>query len=94
MTDKDEGLLLTVSVVGGTGKEGSGLAMRWALHGYRVIIGSRDGDKAKARAAVLIGRQWGLAGPYASLAAVALCGLKTVVPIDSSVLAADGNNAG
>lgn len=45
--------LVTVAVLGGTGKEGSGLAMRWALHGYRVIIGSRDGERAAARAAEL-----------------------------------------
>jgi NADPH-dependent F420 reductase len=44
-------LLLTVAVLGGTGKEGSGLAMRWALNGYRVIIGSRDAERAAAKAA-------------------------------------------
>jgi hypothetical protein len=43
--------LVTVAVLGGTGKEGSALAMRWALNGYRVVIGSRDADKAAARAA-------------------------------------------
>jgi NADPH-dependent F420 reductase len=43
--------LLTIAVLGGTGKEGSGLAMRWALNGYRVIIGSRDAEKAATRAA-------------------------------------------
>ncbi|MDZ4771345.1 MAG: NADPH-dependent F420 reductase [Chloroflexota bacterium] len=43
-------LLLTVAVLGGTGKEGSGLAMRWALRGYRVIIGSRDAERASAKA--------------------------------------------
>ena len=41
----------TLAILGGTGKEGAGLAMRWALHGYRVIIGSRSEDKAKTRAA-------------------------------------------
>lgn len=49
----DERILLTVAVLGGTGKEGSGLAIRWALNGYRVIIGSRDGARAQARAAEL-----------------------------------------
>ncbi len=42
--------LVTVSVLGGTGKEGSGLAARWALNGYHVIIGSREAEKAQARA--------------------------------------------
>lgn len=43
--------LVTIAILGGTGKEGSGLAMRWALHGYRVIIGSREAARAEARAA-------------------------------------------
>ncbi|NUQ05275.1 MAG: NADPH-dependent F420 reductase [Anaerolineae bacterium] len=43
-------LLITVAVLGGTGKEGSGLAMRWALNGYRVIIGSRDAERAASKA--------------------------------------------
>lgn len=41
----------TLAILGGTGKEGAGLAMRWALHGYRVIIGSRAEEKAITRAA-------------------------------------------
>lgn len=50
---ENERTLVTIAVLGGTGKEGAGLAMRWALHGYRVIIGSRDAEKAVARAAEL-----------------------------------------
>ncbi len=50
MTMNDVPLLLTIAVLGGTGKEGSGLAMRWALNGYRVIIGSRDETRAMERA--------------------------------------------
>ncbi len=42
--------MLTIAVLGGTGKEGSGLAMRWALNGYNVIIGSRDAERAASRA--------------------------------------------
>ena len=41
----------TLAILGGTGKEGAGLAMRWALNGYRVIIGSRSPDKAIGRSA-------------------------------------------
>ncbi len=40
----------TLAILGGTGKEGAGLAMRWALRGYHVIIGSRSADRAKTRA--------------------------------------------
>ncbi len=44
MSDK---LILTLALVGGTGKLGPGLAMRWAQAGYRVIIGSRQAEKAQ-----------------------------------------------
>ncbi|MGH7247861.1 MAG: NAD(P)-binding domain-containing protein, partial [Pseudomonadota bacterium] len=37
----------TICVVGGTGTVGSGLALRWAHSGHRVMIGSRDEGKAK-----------------------------------------------
>jgi NADPH-dependent F420 reductase len=40
----------TIAVIGGTGAEGSGLALRWANAGHRVVIGSRDGAKAAAAA--------------------------------------------
>jgi len=42
----DESLLLTIAVLGGTGKEGKGLAYRWAKAGYRVLIGSRSSERA------------------------------------------------
>lgn len=41
----------TIAVLGGTGKEGSGLALRWAHAGYPVIIGSRSAEKAAEGAA-------------------------------------------
>ncbi len=40
--------MMTIGVLGGTGKEGKGLAYRWAKAGYRVLIGSRVPDKAVA----------------------------------------------
>lgn len=42
---------MVLAILGGTGKEGPGLALRWARAGYRVIIGSRSADKASATAA-------------------------------------------
>jgi 8-hydroxy-5-deazaflavin:NADPH oxidoreductase len=39
-------ILLTVAILGGTGKEGKGLAYRWARSGYKVLIGSRTPQKA------------------------------------------------
>jgi 8-hydroxy-5-deazaflavin:NADPH oxidoreductase len=44
---------MKIGVLGGTGKEGSGLAYRWALAGHAVVIGSRDATKATAGAAQL-----------------------------------------
>lgn len=40
----------TIAILGGTGKEGSGLALRWAKAGHRVIVGSRDAARASAAA--------------------------------------------
>jgi 8-hydroxy-5-deazaflavin:NADPH oxidoreductase len=42
---------LTIAVLGGTGQEGGGLALRLAKAGHRVILGSRSPDRAAARAA-------------------------------------------
>ena len=36
-----------IAVLGGTGSEGSGLALRWASAGHHVIIGSRNAEKAE-----------------------------------------------
>lgn len=38
--------LPSIGLLGGTGKEGGGLALRWAHAGYVVTIGSRDPQKA------------------------------------------------
>ncbi len=42
-----------IAILGGTGNEGPGLAMRWANAGYKIIIGSRQKEKADATAAEL-----------------------------------------
>jgi NADPH-dependent F420 reductase len=36
-----------IAILGGTGHEGTGLALRWASNGYDVIIGSRKEEKAQ-----------------------------------------------
>jgi len=36
----------TIAILGGTGKEGKGLAYRWAMAGHTIIIGSRTVEKA------------------------------------------------
>lgn len=50
MTDR---MILTLGILGGTGKEGHGLAYRWAKAGYHVIVGSRSEERAIAAAAKL-----------------------------------------
>lgn len=47
---EETSLLPTLAILGGTGKEGPGLAMRWLKAGYPIIIGSRQAEKAQATA--------------------------------------------
>lgn len=44
-----------IAVLGGTGKEGRGLAYRWAKAGHQILIGSRTPEKAQGAAADLTG---------------------------------------
>lgn len=53
MADNTEKELPTLAILGGTGKEGPGLALRWASVGYPIIIGSRYADKAETTAEAL-----------------------------------------
>jgi NADPH-dependent F420 reductase len=43
----------TIAIAGGTGKEGKGLGYRWAKAGYRIVIGSRNMEKAEEAASEL-----------------------------------------
>lgn len=49
-----EPLLLTIAILGGTGKEGRGLAYRWAKAGYKVLIGSRSSERAVTAASEIM----------------------------------------
>src|SRR4051812_45556226 len=42
---------MRIGIVGGTGREGQGLALRWARAGHDILVGSRDGERARAKAA-------------------------------------------
>lgn len=55
----------SVGILGGTGKLGSGLALRWAAAGLDVTIGSRDPARAETTAAELRGELPGGAGALA-----------------------------
>jgi 8-hydroxy-5-deazaflavin:NADPH oxidoreductase len=45
----------TIAVIGGTGKEGRGLAYRWGRSGYTILIGSRSPEKAQGAVRELLG---------------------------------------
>jgi hypothetical protein len=40
-----ETIIVKIALLGGTGSEGRGLGLRWALSGYEVLIGSRDAER-------------------------------------------------
>lgn len=50
---------LTISILGGTGPQGRGLARRFAQAGLTIVIGSRGAEKAEAAAAELAGSTGG-----------------------------------
>ncbi len=52
---------MKIAVVGGTGKEGGGIALRWLRAGHEVFIGSRDAERAQAKAAELAAKTNGKA---------------------------------
>ncbi len=65
---------MIVSILGGTGEQGPGMALRWAKAGVEVIIGSRQQARAEAIAAELnqeLGQSSikGMANPDAAVAA-------------------------
>lgn len=41
---------MRIAIIGGTGKEGGALGVRWGRAGHLVVIGSRDATRARARA--------------------------------------------
>ena len=51
--------MTTIAILGGAGREGTGLALRWAKAGHQILIGSRSPERA-AQAAADINAQVGL----------------------------------
>lgn len=41
---------MRIGLIGGTGREGTGLGLRWARAGHEVALGSRDAARAEAKA--------------------------------------------
>ena len=50
----------TIAIIGGTGPEGRGLGLRFAMAGHAVILGSRDAGRAAEAAQGLLGVREGL----------------------------------
>lgn len=75
-----------IAVLGGTGPEGSGLALRWAQAGETVIIGSRDAQRAQ-NAADKIKQRAGSAAKVSGAENIAACAtadlLVLTVPFES-----------
>lgn len=58
---------MTIAILGGTGPQGRGLALRFARAGVPVVVGSRDGVRAAATAAELQARLPGDAATIAGM---------------------------
>ena len=67
MAEAVEPVIRKIGIIGGTGKEGKGLAYRWAKAGYSISIGSRQAEKAQAAAAEILN----LLGPAAQVQGLA-----------------------
>ncbi|WP_372600523.1 NADPH-dependent F420 reductase, partial [Amphritea sp.] len=53
---------MKIAILGGTGPQGKGLALRFAAAGIDVVLGSRDGERAADIANELNDKQPGVAG--------------------------------
>ncbi len=74
-----------ISVLGGTGPEGFGLALRWARSGESVIIGSRDAARAReaaARIQAAVGSKARVTGEENSAACAAADLLVLTIPFE------------
>jgi len=74
-----------IAIIGGTGPAGMGLALRWARAGVRIIIGSRDEQRAQIAAASIqrnAGNNANVSGLENSAACAAADILMLTVPFD------------
>ena len=76
---------MSIAIIGGTGPEGSGLALRWAQAGETVIIGSRDPQRAADTAAKLNEKIYGGAVvPAVALPETAISGAENQAACESA----------
>ena len=76
-----------IAIIGGTGPQGMGLALRWARAGETVIIGSRDAARAQQAAESIrerVGSQAQVSGLENSAAAAASGLLALTVPFEGA----------
>ena len=74
-----------IAVLGGTGPEGFGLALRWVRAGESVIIGSRDAARAREAAAKIqaaVGTNAKISGEENSTACAAADLLVLTIPFE------------
>ena len=85
-----------VAILGGTGPEGRGLALRWARAGVRVVIGSRDENRARIAAQEIADEAGGTAQVTGveNTAAVAQCDIVVLaVPFEGQAATMKGLKA-
>jgi NADPH-dependent F420 reductase len=76
-----------IAIIGGTGPQGMGLALRWARAGETVIIGSRDAARAQQAAETIqkrVGSQAQVSGLENSAAAAATDLLALTIPFEGA----------
>ena len=86
-----------IAVLGGTGPEGFGLALRWVRAGETVIIGSRDAARAREAAAKIraaVGSKAKISGEENSAACAAADLLVLTIPFEGHCRTAQANQAG
>ena len=77
--------MTSIAILGGTGRQGRGLAQRFAHAGARVIVGSRDPERARATVA-----GWGSTGEPIDVASyTAAVGLSDVIVLAVPFTSAD-----
>jgi 8-hydroxy-5-deazaflavin:NADPH oxidoreductase len=85
MSSTPETPIRPITVIGGTGPAGMGLALRWARAGETIIIGSRDEQRAQVAAASIqtrVGNQANVSGMENTAACAAADILMLTVPFE------------
>jgi len=79
---------MKIGILGGTGKEGAGLGLRWAAAGHEIVIGSRDPQRAQTKAQELAAQVRGAQASGASNPDAAAAADVVVIALPANGLAA------